>query len=1153
MSSLLIKAIGQLKSIRDLKQHLSSGEVPILVQGVGQEVTGQLVAALENENNLIICKDNIELEKTFQSLDVLMENCHRFPGEDFRLYRVDAEESRGLGNRLKTMDTLIRKEPATIVTTVSGLLMPLCRPEDRLLEPFIIKNGEELSQEKLLEELLAKGYRNEQQVVGYGQFSRRGDLVDFFVPGDSSPIRVEFFGDEVDGIRRFDAISQRSEEQILEAEITIAVDWLQSLEDRTALLEKMMASLKKASVDEESPLWQVANDLENAEYAPNREWYLPFLEDQATLWDYLHPGTNIYLVGVRDILKSVESYSQYIGELVVSLVERKHLSKEYNALPLFISKVLDGASNFPIIYLTDLLPNSLPFEPRAIVSIVTQPGIRYQGRWEIMAEELKQALQRGYKVIFATDSVEKRDDWLRRLPDDGLIPVNGDESLEPPKSGQLSVIAHPLLYGFTFIDEKLMVVAQSQLKVSKADKKSKRKTGNIKSVSDLEIGDYIVHEVHGIGIYKGVNTMDAAGVTKDYIHLAYGGTDQLYLPVEQLSNLNKYVGAPESKVKLSRLHSAEWNKTKQKAKKAVEVMAKELIELYGIRHKAKGYIFGPDTPWQGEFEAAFPYEPTDGQLEAVAAIKGDMEIERPMDRLLCADVGYGKTEVALRAAFKAVMDGKQVAFLVPTTILAQQHYITAAERFSGFPIKIEVLNRFKSSAEQKRILSDLKKGFVDVLIGTHRLLSKDVTFKDLGLMIIDEEQRFGVKDKEKLKTISKGVDSLTLSATPIPRTLQMAMSGIRDMTTIEEPPGERFTVQSMVTPFSPVMVREAILGELRRSGQCYVVHNRVSNMEVMAKRLKELVPEATIAVAHGQMSEKELENVMVDFYRGEYDVLLCTTIIEIGMDIPNVNTIIIMDAHRLGLSQLYQLRGRVGRSNRSAYAYFTYPNDGVLTESAGKRLMAMKQFTAFGSGFQIAMKDLEIRGAGNVFGMAQHGHMNSIGYDLYLKFLSRAVSELKGEVVEELVDTQLDLSVSAFIPHSYIQYEPHRLEIYQRMASVSNDEEEMDLTDELVDRFGELPDTVENLMAVARLRNDAISLGISVIHENKGQLKILWPKEKTPGIEVVNGLIALYRSNLVLHRTTDVGMTLKLVKSGLVEAQELIKLVKDLKTVKNGV
>lgn len=724
------------------------------------------------------------------------------------------------------------------------------------------------------------------------------------------------------------------------------------------------------------------------------------------------------------------------------------------------------------------------------------------------------------------------------------------------KSSQVFITPASINGGFEYTQLKLIVISDKEIfgvGKKKAKKLKKKDPDKIINLADLKVNDYVVHENHGIGIYEGIEQLNIQGVKKDYLTIRYKGEDKLYVPIDQLNLIQKYIGADGARPKINKLSSTEWVRTKERAKKAVENMAQDLLELYAKRESYKGFAFSKDGEWQRQFEDMFPYEETEGQLRSIQEIKRDMERTKPMDRLLCGDVGYGKTEVALRAAFKAVMDSKQVAFLVPTTILAQQHYNTIKERFANFPVRIDMLSRFRSKAEQKLIIENIKNGVIDIIIGTHRLLSKDVVFKDLGLLIIDEEQRFGVKHKETLKKIKETVDVLTLSATPIPRTLHMSLSGIRDMSVIEDPPEERYPVQTYVVEYNEQMIRDAILKELARGGQVYFVYNRVENIEKMAASLQKLVPEARFGIGHGQMSEKELEKVMISFLEKEIDVLVCTTIIETGLDIANVNTIIIFDADKMGLSQLYQLRGRVGRSNRIAYSYFVYEKNKVLSEVAEKRLRAIKEFTEFGSGFKIAMRDLEIRGAGNLLGTEQHGHIEAIGYDLYVKYLQEAIKKLKGEKVEEQIDTTIDIKVDGYISDKYIEDEEQKIEVYKKIASITSLDEYGELVDELIDRFGDIPDEVHNLMDISYIRYLGSKNNIKDIHQIDKEIVLEFKSIENISLELLKELSDQYGRRLTFDLSKEPAFKFRWKDNILDELKSLVEKINSFNHTKNNI
>ena len=789
------------------------------------------------------------------------------------------------------------------------------------------------------------------------------------------------------------------------------------------------------------------------------------------------------------------------------------------------------------------------FEPKSIINFALKSMQSYHSKMELLKEDLDHYRYRGYKIIILSGTEERGQRLQQSLREIGIESSFLPERDHEIKSGQVFITPASLRGGFEYTSLKLVVISDKEIfgaGKAKATKRRKKDSSKELSFSDLNVGDFVVHETYGIGQYEGVEQLSIQGITKDFLSIQYKGKDKLYLPVDQMNLIQKYIGS-ETRPKINKLSSQEWTKAKTKVKKAVEEMAMDLVDLYAKREKLKGHAFGEDTPWQRQFEDMFPYEETEGQLRSAEEIKKDMEDPRPMDRLLCGDVGYGKTEVALRAAFKAIMEGKQVAILVPTTILAQQHYNTIVDRFSNFPVKVGLLSRFKSAKDQKVYIEGLRKGAIDLVVGTHRILSKDVVFKDLGLLIIDEEQRFGVKHKEALKKLKETVDVLTLSATPIPRTLHMSLVGIRDMSVIEDPPEERYPIQTYVVEFNPQMIRDAILREIGRGGQVYFVYNRVESIDMIASRLRELVPQATFTVGHGQMGETQLEKIMIDFMNKKQDVLICTTIIETGLDISNVNTIIIYDADKMGLSQLYQLRGRVGRTNRIAYSYFTYERDKVLTEVAEKRLRAIKEFTEFGSGYKVAMRDLEIRGAGNMIGHAQHGHMESIGYDLYVKFLSQAISRLKGEIVKETIDTTIDLKVDGYIPNKYITDEEQKIEVYKKISSLETPEDFDELLDELIDRFGDLPGEVENLLEISYIRANASKAGIKNVIQRDKDIKLEFANTDSLSVELIQYLSQEYGKRLSFDLSSSPYFLFK-AKNILLELKGLVEKINNFKT-----
>ncbi|GAV22791.1 transcription-repair coupling factor [Carboxydothermus pertinax] len=958
--------------------------------------------------------------------------------------------------------------------------------------------GDSLDPDELALYLTKIGYERVDQVEAPGQFSRRGGIMDVYVPGEI-PFRIEFFGDEIDSLRALDIESQRSKENLTNsylfpAEIAV-VDDDRLIEARRKIekdleeqVKKLIQQNKREAVGRlKEKGAEVFNILTKSEVI---EKLLPYFWDGVSLLDYFE----------KDYLIFLDEPGRF-GEQISSLEKlRRESFTEALTGGYTLPRQVDGFYSEDEIFtllrqrlsgLTSLLPKTPRFvgdyDPH---NFAGRKPPNYLGKEKLFYEDLRNFLQNGYRILVVRGreeaAVNLKNELIKRD-----FPVSLAADLETgiaPR--EVKILRGRLSSGFEFFQQKLLVYSDMELFGRTVKTREKQVLAEEKLEEQFTPGDFVVHPVHGIGKYLGIKPVEVGGNVKDYLVIAYQGEDRLYVPPEQVGNLQKYIGVDGEPPKLSRLGGGDWQKVKNRVKAAVREMAEGLLELYAKRMAKPGFAFSPDTVWQKEFEERFPYEETPDQLKAIAEVKRDMEKPKVMDRLLCGDVGYGKTEVALRAAFKAVMDGKQVAVLTPTTLLAQQHYNTFKERFSGYPVEIRLLSRFQTAREQKATLNELKKGKVDIIIGTHRLLQDDVRFYDLGLMIVDEEQRFGVAQKERLKLLTETVDVLTLTATPIPRTLHMALVGIRDLSILNTPPENRFPVQTYVLEEDPFIVRDAIRRELGRGGQVFFVHNRVYDIEEVAAWVQALVPEARVAVAHGQMKEEQLERVMLEFISGKYDVLVSTTIIETGIDLPNVNTLIIKNADRFGLAQLYQLRGRVGRSNRIAYAYLMYEKDKVLKESAEKRLAAIKEFTEFGSGLKLAMRDLEIRGAGNLLGPEQHGHIAAVGFDMYMKLLQEAVAELKGQATTEEVEPQLELNLTAYIPESYIPDEKQKIEMYRRLSRTRNLEDLRDVVDELIDRFGAIPREVENLIKLIKIKIMAAKLKVKGIYQTEGELKI---------------------------------------------------------------
>ena len=923
---------------------------------------------------------------------------------------------------------------------------------------------------------MALGYDREVQIEAPGQFAVRGGILDVYPLTEELPIRIELWGDEVDSIRTFDVETQRSIENLEEVSICPAVEFPQEGEKGVSFLD----------------------------YFPMEETIL-FLDEPVRL---IEKGQGVEEEFLEAQKKRVESGYE-VTDAEVQLYHTEEILRKMNAY---------SSVGF---FALDMKCRGL--ETKASFSLQTKSVNPYNSSFDMLTQDLKRLKRNGYRVVLLSGSRTRAKRLAEDLRDYNLSSYYSDELDREVAPGEIMTAYGHVAYGYEYPMLKFTVISETDI-FGKTKKKKKRKTyegRKIQSFAELKVGDYVVHENHGLGIYQGIEKIEVDKISKDYMKISYAQGGNLYIPATQLDLIQKYASADAKKPKLNRLGTQEWTKTKTRVRGAVREIAKDLVRLYAARQEQEGYVYGEDTVWQREFEEMFPFEETEDQLLAIEAVKQDMMSHKIMDRLICGDVGYGKTEIAIRAAFKAVQEDKQVVYLVPTTILAQQHYNTFAQRMKDFPVRVDLMCRFRTPAQQKKTIEDTKKGLVDIVIGTHRVLSDDLKFKDLGLLIIDEEQRFGVQHKEKIKKLKENVDVLTLTATPIPRTLHMSLIGIRDMSVLEEAPNDRMPIQTYVMEYNDEMVREAIERESGRQGQVYYVYNRVEDIAEITGHIQKLVPDVTVEYAHGQMKEHQLERIMYDFINGEIDVLVSTTIIETGLDISNVNTMIIHDADHLGLSQLYQLRGRVGRSNRMAYAFLLYRRDKLLREVAEKRLAAIREFTDLGSGFKIAMRDLEIRGAGNLLGAEQHGHMEAVGYDLYCKMLNEAVKHLKGEMEEETFNTTMDLNVDAYIPDSYIPNEYQKLDIYKRVAAIENEEEMEDMLEELIDRFGDIPKKVETLLAVASLKAIAHSAYVTAV-EQKGERFTFSMYEKAKvQLQKIPGLLEQFKGDLAFKADAE--------------------------------
>ena len=973
---------------------------------------------------LILAEDERRAREIYEDYRFYDRKVYSYPAKDLLFFQADIHGNLLIRQRMKVIKALLEEKELTVVTSIDGC-MDFLESLEKIKEQLIhYESDSTVDIEQLKNQLVALGYERVGQVEMPGQFSVRGGIVDIYCLTEENPWRIELWGDEIDSIRSFDPESQRSLENLEELTIYPAVEHIGD-KDMVSFLDYFPEERTIIFLDEPNRLTEKGGAVEE-EYRQSR-------------------------------MHREEKGSRNLPENWLCSFEQ--LQKELNKRNC--------------ISVCALEPKQAGWKVREKFYLEVKSISAYNNSFELLVKDLHQYKKQGYRIALLSGSRTRAERLAKDLQEEGLAAFYGQDYDREICPGEIMVVYGHAKKGFEYPLIKFAVMTESDI-FGQEQKKKKKKNysgSRIQDFAELSIGDFVVHEKHGLGIYRGIEKVEVDRIVKDYIKIEYRGGSNLYIPATQLDCLQKYSGADASKApKLNKLGTQEWNKTKSKVRGAVKNIAKELVELYAVRQEKEGYVCGPDTVWQRDFEEMFPYEETEDQLSAIEDAKRDMESTRIMDRLICGDVGYGKTEVALRAAFKEVQESRQVAYLAPTTILAQQIYNTFVQRMKEFPVRVELLCRFRTPAQQKKAIEDLKKGQVDVIIGTHRILSKDVQFKNLGLLIVDEEQRFGVTHKEKIKQLKKDVDVLTLTATPIPRTLHMSLIGIRDMSVLEEPPMDRMPIQTYVMEYDEETVREAINRELRRGGQVYYVYNRVTDIADVALRIAKLVPDARVDFAHGQMSERELENVMYSFVNGDIDVLVSTTIIETGLDISNVNTMIIHDSDRYGLSQLYQLRGRIGRSNRTAYAFLMYRKNVMLKETAEKRLAAIREYTDLGSGFKIAMRDLELRGAGNLLGAQQHGHMNAVGYDLYCKMLNEAVKEAKGIHTMEDFETSVDLNVDAYIPDSYISNEFQKLDIYKRIAGIETQQDYDDMLEELLDRFGEPGKAVLNLLAIAKLK-----------------------------------------------------------------------------------
>ena len=1142
----LLRELWQLREIQELAQLMESGGGPALVTGLSPVHRAMTAAALRLKSGrplLMLCADEGEAERMARDLAALSgEAVRTLSAREFTFHNAAVVSRQYEHRRLSTLRALAAGECPLLVCTVESILQRTI-PKILLTQAAqVLRMGERHDLGELAGTLAAAGYTRCEQVEGVGQFALRGGILDFFSPAHPKPVRVEFFGDEIDAMGLFDPDTQRRIENLGAAEILPAAEvlpqftpggyggLLEGLDRLISQAKRRKGSETLVQTLEEDREWLAAGTA-----FPAMDRYIALIYPvMATAADYFPEDAVVVLSESPRVAERGKSYLWQLGEDAKALMERGELAGELADFARTFEELTEVLADWPVCYLDAFTSSRYPQRPRTLLNLLTKQLPSYGASLETAVSDLAHYVSDGFRTVVLVSSEQRALNLQALLREQKMTTAVDFQLHELPGYGKAVIAVGGLTAGMEYPVGRFAVLTEGQSLLGKK-RRSKPVTNRQKlgSYADLSPGDLVVHEHHGVGRFLEMTKMTVDGVQKDYVKIAYAGADVLYVPATQLDLVSKYIGSGEDAQetrKLSRLGGTDWEKAKTRAKKAVKDLAKGLIQLYAERQRQPGFAFSPDSPWMKEFEDEFEYAETDDQLRCIAEIKQDMEQARPMDRLLCGDVGYGKTEVAFRAIMKCVLDGKQAAILVPTTVLARQHYLTAKQRFAKYPVEIDVVSRFRTQAQMKDTLRRLEQGGIDLLIGTHRLFQKDVKFKDLGLLVIDEEQRFGVQHKEKLKELSKQVDVLTLSATPIPRTLNMALSGIRDMSTLEEPPMDRQPVQTYVLEHDWGVLSDAMRRELERGGQVYYLHNRVETITRTAARIKEMLGEdVAVAVAHGKMSQEELNDVMTRMSDGEVDVLVCTTIIETGIDIANANTLIIEDADHMGLAQLHQIRGRVGRSTRRAYAYLTYRRGKVLTEVASKRLGAIREFAEFGSGFKIAMRDLEIRGAGNVLGPEQSGFLLSVGYDMYLKLLEEAVLEERGEKPERPTECAADLSVAASIPDRYVPSPEQRMDLYRRIAAIRSEADADDVMDELIDRYGDPPRTVNNLISVALLRADAARNGISQIDQKGANLNFYLDQFDLQRVSALCGL-EKYRSRLLFSAGERPYLALRLKK-----------------------
>ncbi|MEB7832966.1 transcription-repair coupling factor [Staphylococcus xylosus] len=1134
MKSIITEYINEDKRYQELNEVF--GKEQVLVTGLSGAAKATIIAEkyLNSSKQLLIVTNNLyQADKLESDLTQFVEeqDIYKYPMQDIMTEEFSTQSPQFMSERVRTLTALAQEKRGLFIVPLNGLKKWLTPVEMWKSHQLTLSVGDDIDIDDFLNKLVNMGYRRESVVSHIGEFSLRGGIIDIY-PLIGSPVRIELFDTEVDSIRDFDVETQRSQENVEEVNITTASDYIITEDVLNHTKQKLKEAyeytrpkIDKAVRNELKETYESFQLFESSmfDHQVLRRLVAFMYQQPTTIIDYFKDDAIVAVDEYNRIKETETALISEADEFMQNLIEsgKGFIDQSFLQYDAFENQL----KSYPVTYFT-LFTATMSVELNEIIKFSCKPVQQFYGQYDIMRSEFQRFIQNDYTVVVLAETEVKKE-RIQSMLNEMHIPTFIDTPTHRNEGGSAIITEGSLSEGFELPYMQLVVVTERELFKSKQKKKPKQQktltnAEKIKSYQDLKVGDYIVHVHHGVGRYLGVETLKVGGVHKDYIKLQYKGTDQLFVPVDQMDQVQKYVASEDKTPRLNKLGGTEWKKTKAKVQQSVEDMADELIELYKAREMSVGYQFGPDTAEQNDFEIDFPYELTPDQSKSIEEIKKDMEIERPMDRLLCGDVGYGKTEVAVRAAFKAVMEGKQVAFLVPTTILAQQHYETLIERMQDFPIEVQLISRFRTAKEIKKTKEGLESGFVDIIVGTHKLLGKDIHYKDLGLLIVDEEQRFGVRHKERIKSLKNNVDVLTLTATPIPRTLHMSMLGVRDLSVIETPPENRFPVQTYVLEQNTNFIKEALERELSRDGQVFYLYNKVQSIYEKREQLQMLMPDANIGVAHGQMNERDLEETMLSFINHEYDIIVTTTIIETGVDVPNANTLIIEDADRFGLSQLYQLRGRVGRSSRIGYAYFLHPTNKVLSETAEDRLQAIKEFTELGSGFKIAMRDLNIRGAGNLLGKQQHGFIDSVGFDLYSQMLEEAVNEKRGVTDEkqDAPEVEIELNIDAYLPAEYIQNEQAKIEIYKKLRKIETEAQLMDVKDELIDRFNDYPVEVERLLEMMEIKVHALHAGVTLIKDIGKKVEIYLSEKGTTDI---NGE-TLFKQTQPLGRSMKVGV-----------------------------